>query len=101
MNDLIKVKRDGDRDIKFAGSLIAKVSSPEKNGRRQVLRLYLSDKGKFICQRINYTRWPDEISRFEAKVYTNYIEVIEFFGLGWLAKELYRNAKIEEAEEEV
>lgn len=103
----ITVERDDDRNITFTGELIASASSSDdramgssysgSTGRWQVLKLYKSKSGKFIAQRINRTRWQGERDTYEAAVCSSNEEIIEFFGSGWLAKELFDEAGIDAA----
>lgn len=103
----IIVERNGDRDIRFVGELIAEVSSSANNasgdysgstGRWSELRLYRSRGGKLICEQIGHTQWQGEHTRYSGAVCSTDAEVIAFFGLGWLAKELYDEAGIDYAE---
>jgi hypothetical protein len=103
----ITVERDGDRNITFTGELIATASSSDdramgssysgSTGRWQVLRLYKSKSGQFVAQRINRTRWQGERDTYEAAVCSSHEEIIEFFGSGWLAKDLLEEAGIDAA----
>lgn len=103
----IVVERAGDRDIRFVGELIGEVSSSANNassnysgstGRWSELRLYRSRGGKLICEQIGKTQWIGEHDRCSGAVCDTEAEVIAFFGLGWLAKELYDEAGIDYAE---
>jgi hypothetical protein len=102
------VKRDGDKDISFTGELIAEAeTSPETarsaysvtTGRWVELRLYRTQGGKFICEQVGRTQWQGEHDRYSGAVCEDHAGVIEFFGNGWLAKELYEEAEISAAEE--
>jgi len=102
------VRRDGHRDISFTGELIAEVSSsPETarsdysgaTGRWAELRLYRTKGGKLVCEQIGRTQWQGEHDRHSGAVCDNEAGVVEFFGHGWLAKELYKEAEIDAAEE--
>lgn len=96
------VQRDNDRDLRFSGELVAEASSHCQGdaGRWTELKLYRTKGGKFICQQIGRTQWDGERDRFSGTVCTTETEVVDFFGHGWLAKELYANAGID-ADEEV
>lgn len=94
------VKRDNERDIIFTGEIIATASSsPEQSrsdysgstGRWTVLRLYRTKGGKYVCQEIGRTQWQGEHDRYRGAVCEDADCVCEFFGQGWLAKELYRD----------
>ena len=98
------IERDSAKNLTFTGELLAKASSSDNNasgssysgstGRWQVLALYRTEGGKLICERIDRTRWQGERDSHHAKVCTNNNEVIDFFGHGWLAKDLYEEAGI-------
>lgn len=102
MKEII-VKRDDGLDLKFRGELLAiAASSSERqdsnysgNVARWIeLYLYKTEAGKYVCQRIGRTRMQGERDIFTATVCATEQEVIEFFGTGWLSKELYKEAKI-------
>lgn len=105
--EVITVERDGDRAIKFSGKLIGSAStSPEtarsdysgQTGRWTVLRLYRTQAGKYVCEQIGKTRWQGEHNRYSGAVCETDQQVVEFFGLGWLAKELYDECDIDYSE---
>ncbi len=100
----ITVERAGERDIRFVGELIATATSSDNNassdysgstGRWAELRLYRSRGVKFVCSQIGKTRWQGEHDRHSGAVCDTAAEVVAFFGLGWLAKELYADAAID------
>lgn len=103
-----EIVRDNDTTLAFDGELLAKVSSNPniaygnsysgEVGRWQILALYKTQGGKFICERINRTQWQGERDSHAAKVCTSNKEVIEFFGHSWLAKDLYSEAGLDAAE---
>lgn len=99
--------RDGEKNLKFMGDLVASSSSsPDSsssyysgsNGRWSVMKLYKTQAGKFICQLIGRTQWSGEKDRYSGAVCATEAEVIEFFGHGDLAKDLYVGAGIDDAE---
>ncbi|WP_090572314.1 hypothetical protein [Nitrosomonas sp. Nm33] len=59
------------------------------------MKLYRTQKGKFVCERINRTRRQGERDTTEAIVCENHNQVADFFGYGWLAKELYEEVGID------
>ncbi|MDP3279946.1 MAG: hypothetical protein U1D41_05730 [Nitrosomonas sp.] len=103
-----EIVKDNGPALAFDGELLAKVSSNPnvaygssysgETGRWQVLALYKTQGGKFICERINRTQWQGERDSHNAKVCLNHGEVIEFFGHSWLAKDLYSEAGIDSSE---
>lgn len=106
-DDTITLKRDNALDFRFNGRLIAEASSSANNasssysgacGRWTTLSLYETDGGRYVCQSIGHTIWEGEHDRYSAAVCDSEAEVIQFFGTGWLAKELYAKAGIEAVE---
>ena len=102
-----ELDRDNAPNLKFRGEKIASVSSSDNNasgsysgstGRWTTLRLYKTAGGKFVCNTIGHTRWQGEQRRDAASVCATEAEVIQYFGHGWLAKELYVDAGIEDVE---
>lgn len=90
---------DDDKDVSFYGELVASVSNKDPSGPRSSrwteLELYRTQAGTLICHRICNTRWAGESSSYETEVVADEKEVIAFFGLRNLAKELYSDAEID------
>lgn len=104
----ITLPRDGDRDLRFTGELIAEASSSANNvrsdysgapGRWAELALYRTASGKLVAQEVGRTQWEGEHDRHSAWVCETEAEVIDALGTGWLAKMLYEAAEIECIEE--
>lgn len=103
------VIRDNAADLKFNGEIVAHTESSANNasgsaysgqtGRWSELTLYKTAGGKFVCEQVGRTQWQGEHDRFSGAVCENETEVIAFFGHGWLAKELYEFASIEDIQE--
>lgn len=87
----------------FNGRLLAHVSGYHvarmiavANGRDESaiqwdeLKLYATDSGKYICQRV--TRQAGEQDTYEGKACDSEDEVVKFFGDGWLSRELLSEA---------
>lgn len=103
--DTITIIRDKESDIRFTGEKIASAStSPDtarsdfsgSTGRWTTLRLYRTKSGKYICEQIGHTQWQGENDRHSGAICETHAEIIAFFGHGWLAKELYEDAEIED-----
>lgn len=100
---------DNAPNIRFTGELVASASSSDdravgrsysgQTGRWTELALYRTKGEKLICHQIEHTRWSGERDRFSGKVCTTPVEVKEFFGHHWLAKELYTESNIDDAVE--
>jgi len=91
------VERDNKRSLAFKGEMLAAVQSPVSGGRWQVMKLYRTIGGKFICQIAYLTQWDGESDAHEAEVCATETAVMEFYGHGQLAKELYAAAGIDTA----
>lgn len=99
------VRRDNDSNLRFFGEYLGGAASSTNDamgssysgnpGRYTELELYRTKGGKYICVRIGRTRYEKERDRFEAVVAESISDVIEFFGYGWLSKELYSDAEID------
>lgn len=106
--ETITVKRDDQRDVKFTGELVGVAASSAdrasqnysgSTGRWAKLALYRTKGGTYVCERIEYTRWQGEQTGHSGAVCENEEQVVEFFGCGWLAKDLYEDASIDSAVE--
>ncbi len=102
------VERDGAPDLRFTGELVCSTSSSANNassyysgstGRWRTLKLWKTQSGKFVCQSVGHTQWQGEKTRYSAAVCDDDSAVMEFFGHGWLAKDLYSEAGIEAVED--
>ena len=58
--------------------------------------MYQTAGGRFVCHRIERTRWEGEHDHFSGKVCQTLEEVRQFFGHCWLAKKLYDAAGVED-----
>jgi hypothetical protein len=95
---------DGDHDIAFSGEQIVYVLSQCRSregsdysgssGRWTELTLYKTVGGNFVCEKCERTSWQGERDRNFGAACKTEKEVIEFFGIGWLAKKLYDEAGI-------
>lgn len=97
------LKNDNAPDVRFTGEMVAETSSSNNNassyysgttGRWTTLKLYKTKAGTFIAQSIGYTQWQGEHTRYKVAVCESEADVIQFFGHGWLAKDLYAEAGI-------
>ena len=98
--DRYEVPRDGDRDLRFEGEIIARASSRKHEGpantRWNELTLYRTQGGKLVAQKIGRTQWQGEVDRHEAVV-GDERAVTSFFGYSTAAKEIYTKAGIDAA----
>ena len=72
-------------------------SYSNNTGRWTELELYKTQTGKFVCLEIGCTQWQGEHNRYKSKACNSVEEVTQFFGYGWLAKELYDTAELDTA----
>lgn len=103
--EVFEVIRDNDRNLKFKGECIASASSSANQamgssysgsvGRWTELRLYKTASGKYICSSIGRTQWQGEHDRHSGAICETQSKVVDFFGNGWLAKDLYEAAGID------
>ena len=103
--ELIVLINNDAPDIRFQGELIAEASSDSNvswssgtGGRWTELKLYRTAGGRYVAQSIGRTKRQGEHTRYSAKVCETAADVIAFFGHGWLAKELYDDADIEDVQ---
>lgn len=91
------VEIDNKPNLRFNGEVLAGATSktPDKNDRWTELALFKTVGGKYVCGQIGATIWQGEKYRYSGCVCETVDEVIEYFGHGWLAKELYSEAGIE------
>ena len=90
---------DGAPNVRFTGKLVASMSSrneEEARFRWTDLDLYKTAGGNFVCSQVGVTSIQGERDRHRVKVCKTETEVIEFFGHGWLAKELYAECEIDD-----
>jgi len=101
------IKRTGERSLRFAGRLVAEAESSPNNahpswsretGRWTELRLYRTAGGKYVAEQVHRTQWQGESDSHAARVCRTDPEVVEFLGLGWLAKDLYDGADLDYSE---
>jgi len=66
------VKRDGQKDLKFTGEPLAEASNQWIAGKDQTrwteIRIYRTDKGKYVVSVIGVTRWQGEQDSHKAEV---------------------------------
>lgn len=106
--ETITIENDGAPNIRITGQLLVCTSSSANNassyysgsvGRWTELNLYKTAGGRFVAQSIGHTQWQGEHTRYKAAVCQTEADVIEFFGHGWLAKNLYEDAGIADVQE--
>ena len=104
----IKLVRDGSRDLKFRGKLLAKVETSPNNAHSSYsgstgiwaeLTLYEAKNGKYICHWYHGTLWEGMSDRSEAMVCDTPDQVFDFFGARDIAKRLYEEAGLDFVEE--
>lgn len=93
------VRREGERDLRFQGKVIAAVESFPRQGRQKVLKVIQTPGGKFIGLSLGTSMWLGETDRAQVKVADKLEELVDLFGYNALAKALYDQLSL--AHEEV
>lgn len=103
--ETITLPSDNAPSIRFKGERIARTSSSPDTansyysgttGRFTILELYRTASGKYVCHSVGVTQWQGEHDRYKTAVCETVEGVINFFGHGWLAKDLYSDVGIED-----
>lgn len=102
-----RVRRDDGPDLVFMGELVEGAETSPDSGRWNYsgsagrwieLHLYRTEAGAFVCHEGRMTNWDGEHHQHRAAVCHATSEIFAFFGFGKLAKELYQNAGLDDAE---
>lgn len=98
------LKNDDGPSLRFTGRLLAEVQNyfdramgsgwSGRTGEQDILSLYATSAGNFVCARVMETQWANAHDTYEAKVCKSLDEVYEFFGYGRMAMEMYSAADI-------
>jgi len=70
-----------------------------ETGRWSSWNLYRTKAGKYVGEKIAHTQWQGEQDHHQVAVLADEAEVIDFFGVNKLGKEIFENAGIECVEE--
>jgi len=66
------VRRDGEKDLKFRGEVLASVNNQWIAGRDQdrwkEITIYKTESGKYVVAIIHRTCWEGEVDRFKAEI---------------------------------
>lgn len=93
----VTVRREGARDLRFKGRLLAHVRTPLHRGRQHAYRVFRTEGGKIVAIKEGLSLWLNEHDRVEVQVYDDVEGVIAFFGFSPLAKALYAQLGMSEA----
>jgi hypothetical protein len=85
---------DLSRDITFEGEELTALRRETGTGHHTLMEIYKTSGGNYACSKIYETQWQGEQDKHLAKICKTEQEVIEFFGLGRLAKDLYEEVGI-------
>lgn len=99
----IRLRRDNEADLLVEGAkLLAEVSSRGRAGcsddRWTELRLWASRAGKLVAEQVGRSAIKGERDRCRAWVCHDHADVIRYLRRGWLARELYEAAEIDDTE---
>lgn len=97
----ITVERANQPNLKFKGKLVAQVRSPFRNARQYVFSVFKTEAGAQIGIKQGVTHWFRERDTLEARVIENGKALVEFFGYGDTAKQLYKELGDETVTDEV
>lgn len=106
--ETITLPRTGEKPLRFKGKLIAKTetssndASPAYSGMTgiwSIYRIYETQQGRYVCQLVTHSQWQGDSSTYGVKICATPEEVSDFFGFGWIGKDLYRQAGFEFVEE--
>jgi EXLDI family protein len=95
------LKNDSGKNVRFTGELIGKGGGRWQNGREQnrwtVLKLYRTEKGKFVLHKEYITQWQGESCSDKVSVFSTAQEVYDHLldeddQLGRVDKELLEDA---------
>jgi hypothetical protein len=98
------IKNDNGPDIKISGEMIGYAATSENNahtkfsgspGRWTELMLYRTVGGKHVAANIEHSNWQGERNMHSAVICENHDQIVEFFGYGPLASDLYADAGID------
>ena len=102
------VRRDGEPDLRFVGTLLAS-AAPDFRGqdRWREYRVYRTAGGAYVFSRVGRSVREDELDKFEAQTWTQGAMfatrtweegMTKFFGYDQLAKQLYEKLEVDTAE---
>lgn len=93
----VTVRREGARDLRFKGRLLAHVRTPLLRGRQHAYRVFRTEGGKIVAIKEGLSMWLNEHDRVEVQVYDDLEAIVAFFGFSPLAKALYEQLGMGEA----
>lgn len=100
-NRAYTIKQDEGPDLEIVGRRMARIASGDEHfnnkGRWTELAIYRTAAGKFVATEIGRTANPGERDRYSYWICSTEQDVVEYLGLGRLAKDLYRQARIDAA----
>jgi hypothetical protein len=94
------LENDNAPNVRFTGEILATASSrrvTNDGGRWTNLKLFKTKGGKYVCFTEGVTCWQGENNRYQTEVCETLDAVVDHFGHGRLAKEIYEEAEIDAA----
>lgn len=82
---------DNQPDFHFNGTIIGYAASDSESGHWTELTLFETVGEVFVCHEVNHGKRTKNKGTYTEDIN----EVFQFFGYGWLAKQLYANANID------
>lgn len=92
------LERNGQRDLRFEGRLVAGVRSAPVNGRWMEMAVLETKSSKRVGVKTGYSLWRGESDRREVAVLGSDEELLQFFGFTALAKTLYSRLGLDAVE---
>jgi hypothetical protein len=86
---------DLSRNITFIGEELASNRRETGTGHFTRMKVFKTSGGNWACSKVYETQWQGESDQHLATICKTVEEVIEFYGLGDQAKDLYSDLKIE------
>jgi hypothetical protein len=90
-----KLTSDLSRDITFTGEELANIRRETGTGTFTRMQVFKTSGGNYACSKVYETQWQGCSDKHLAKICRTEEEVIEFYGLGDQAKDLYALLKID------
>ncbi len=98
--DNIVLKNSNGLDVEFLGAKLGQVSSRTSNDQKRwtELALYTASSGRYVCQQVGRSEAAGEYDIYKVRIAETVADVVEFFGSGWLSKQLYEQSGIQARE---
>ena len=91
------LRTESNEVVKFNGRLISRVDDKKSNFKRRwnEFLIYLTDKDTYFCVQVFHSNLKNDKKLYKMKECDSILELKQFFGEGWLARDLYKDAFID------